>query len=218
MRIIIPLGIVALGLMIYSAVECLQTPRERVRVLGKWSWFAVILLVPLIGAGLWLAFGRARKESGQAGRHRPAAPDDDPNFLRGLEIQRRQRQRQEDERRRGSEDARGATGAQHPDADSSEGEAPEIEGSEAEAEPAAEPSGDPAEYDDDESSHAETPEAEPHDGGHDDTDPAPASPDSWPDSPPPPRPGHRDDVDPDEELDPDDPRLDDGGTGTDRPR
>lgn len=103
MRIIIPLGIVALGLMIYSAVECLQTPRQRVRVLGKWTWFAVILLVPLIGAGLWLAFGRARKESDQAQQRRPAAPDDDPNFLRGLEIQRRQRQRQQEQRRQDSQ-------------------------------------------------------------------------------------------------------------------
>lgn len=99
LRVIIPLGIVGLGLMIYSLIECLQIPRHRVRVMPKGAWLAVIVLVPIIGAGLWLGFGRARPSS-PGTQPRPAAPDDDPNFLRSLEIQRRQRQRADEQRRK----------------------------------------------------------------------------------------------------------------------
>jgi hypothetical protein len=107
LRVIIPLGIVGLGLMIYSLIECLQIPRHRVRVMPKGAWLAVIVLVPIIGAGLWLGFGRARTSS-PGTQPRPAAPDDDPNFLRSLEIQRRQRQRADEQRRKeqnGSKDS-----------------------------------------------------------------------------------------------------------------
>ncbi|MCH8560636.1 MULTISPECIES: PLD nuclease N-terminal domain-containing protein [unclassified Nesterenkonia] len=103
-RIIIGLGIVGLGLLIYSLVECLQTPRHRIRVMPKVAWIAVIVLLPIIGASLWLGFGRVRapKKGGQAPR-RPRSPDDDPDFLRQVEIQRRQRQRAEEQRQRDAE-------------------------------------------------------------------------------------------------------------------
>lgn len=101
MRIIIGLGIVGLGLLIYSLIECLQTPRHRIRVMPKVAWIAVIVLLPIIGASLWLGFGRVRapKKTGQAPR-RPRSPDDDPEFLRQVAIQRRQRQRAEEQRQR----------------------------------------------------------------------------------------------------------------------
>ena len=99
LRIIIGVGIVGLGLLIYSLIECLQTPRHRIRVLPKIAWIAVIVLLPIVGAGLWLGFGRVRvpKQGGQAPR-RPSSPDDDPDFLRQVEIKRRQRQRAEEKR------------------------------------------------------------------------------------------------------------------------
>ncbi|GAA3059772.1 MULTISPECIES: PLD nuclease N-terminal domain-containing protein [Actinomycetes] len=103
LKVIIPLGIVGAGLMIYSLIECIQTPRHRVRVLGKSAWLAVIVLVPIIGAGLWLAFGRGRMAAPGAAPKRPSAPDDDPNFLRNLEIQRMQKQREEELRRKEAE-------------------------------------------------------------------------------------------------------------------
>lgn len=101
LRVLIPVGIVGLGLMIYSLVESLQTPRHRVRVLPKAAWIAVIILVPIIGAGLWLAFGRVKppkNNGGTPGRKIPQAPDDDPEFLRQVEIQRRQKRRAEEAR------------------------------------------------------------------------------------------------------------------------
>ncbi|GAA1139217.1 hypothetical protein GCM10009672_06370 [Nesterenkonia lutea] len=107
MRIIIGLGIVGLGLLIYSLIECLQTPRHRIRVLPKIAWIAVIVLLPIIGAGLWLGFGRVRapKKGSQAPR-RPSSPDDDPDFLRQVEIQRRHRQREEEKLQREAEKRR----------------------------------------------------------------------------------------------------------------
>ncbi|WP_010523877.1 PLD nuclease N-terminal domain-containing protein [Nesterenkonia sp. F] len=103
MRLIIPLGIVGLGLVIYSLIECVQTPRHRLRVMGKAAWLAVIVLVPVIGAGLWLGFGRRRGDAGAGPTAPKGAPDDDPNFLRTLEVQRRQRQREEELRRKEQE-------------------------------------------------------------------------------------------------------------------
>lgn len=101
LKVIIPLGIVGAGLMIYSLIESIQTPRHRVRVLPKGVWLLVILLVPIVGAGLWLAFGRVRSAgSTDTARKGPSAPDDDPEFLRQVEIQRRQKQRAEELRRK----------------------------------------------------------------------------------------------------------------------
>lgn len=108
LRVLIPVGIVGLGLMIYSLVESIQTPRHRVRVMPKLAWIAVILLVPIIGAGLWLGFGRIRESGGgaQQPRRGPSAPDDDPEFLRKVEFERRQQQRREEEARKRAEEER----------------------------------------------------------------------------------------------------------------
>lgn len=108
LRVLIPVGIVGLGLMIYSLVESIQTPRHRVRVMPKAAWIAVILLVPIIGAGLWLGFGRIRtpRGRGQQVRRGPSAPDDDPEFLRKVEFERRQQQRREEEARKRAEQER----------------------------------------------------------------------------------------------------------------
>ncbi|GAA1182260.1 MULTISPECIES: PLD nuclease N-terminal domain-containing protein [Nesterenkonia] len=103
LKVIVPLGIVGVGLMIYSLIECIQTPRHRVRVLGKSAWLAVIVFVPFLGAGLWLGLGRPRAGTPGAAPKRTSAPDDDPNFLQNLEIQRRQKQREEELRRKEAE-------------------------------------------------------------------------------------------------------------------
>ncbi len=68
--------------------------------MSKVAWIAVIILVPLIGPLLWLFFGRVRKDGPAAQQKRPSAPDDDPEFLRGVEFRRRQAQRREEEERK----------------------------------------------------------------------------------------------------------------------
>ncbi|NUL46045.1 PLDc_N domain-containing protein [Cellulosimicrobium funkei] len=109
-RFLIPLGIVAAGLIIYSLIECLMTPRHQVRAMPKAVWILIIVLVPLVGALLWLFLGRRRGSSsgggttgGPARAPRPQSPDDDAAFLRQLDIQRKQAARQAELDRRDAE-------------------------------------------------------------------------------------------------------------------
>lgn len=101
MRLLIPLAIVSLGVMIYSIIECAQTPRHRIRAISKPMWMIAIIFIPLIGGVLWLVFGNARGGINTMGRSggaapRPTSPDDDADFLRRLDAQRRQKARDEE--------------------------------------------------------------------------------------------------------------------------
>jgi len=79
------LVVVAALLTIYCVVEVAQADADRVRKMPRWLWVAVIILVPLVGPVCWLIFGRpTRPDEGGKRRRRPQAPDDDPEFLRGL--------------------------------------------------------------------------------------------------------------------------------------
>ncbi|REE03987.1 PLD nuclease N-terminal domain-containing protein [Citricoccus nitrophenolicus] len=109
-RFLIPLGIVAAGLIIYSLIECLMTPRHQVRAMPKAVWILIIVLVPLVGALLWLFLGRRRGSVGGGGAtggparpQRPQSPDDDAAFLRQLDVQRKQQSRQAELDRREAE-------------------------------------------------------------------------------------------------------------------
>lgn len=101
-------ALVALAVTIYALIQCVQTPAHRVRSIAKPGWIVAIILLPLIGACLWFWLGRPNDSaSGPAARQRPAtgpsAPDDNPEFLRSLETQRRQRAKDEELRRREAE-------------------------------------------------------------------------------------------------------------------
>lgn len=109
-RFLIPLGIVALGLIIYALIESLMTPRHEVRAMPKAVWIVLIILVPLVGALLWLFLGRRRGSAGGGGRAsgparpvRPQSPDDDAAFLHQLDVQRKQQARQAELERREAE-------------------------------------------------------------------------------------------------------------------
>ena len=83
----LPIIIVAL-LMIYCVVEVAQSPRFAVRRMPRWAWATVVICLPLAGAVGWLFLGRPNAESlgkkPKPEQRRPQAPDDDPDFLRGL--------------------------------------------------------------------------------------------------------------------------------------
>ena len=82
----LPIIIVAL-LMIYCVVEVAQAPKFAVRRMPRWAWATAVICLPLAGAVCWLLLGRPNAESlgtKKAERRRPTAPDDDPDFLRGL--------------------------------------------------------------------------------------------------------------------------------------
>ena len=78
---ILPVVLLAL-LGIYCLVEVAQADPDRVRLLPRWLWVAVIILLPGLGALGWLLAGRPVRK--QPPQRRPPAPDDDPDFLRGL--------------------------------------------------------------------------------------------------------------------------------------
>ena len=106
-RNIIFAALVALAVTIYALIECVRTRPSDVRSLPKAGWVAAIILLPLIGAGLWFWLGRpaAGGQQRQAPGTRPAtgAPDDDEAFLRNLETQRRNKARDEELRRKEAE-------------------------------------------------------------------------------------------------------------------
>lgn len=92
------LAIIVVGVIIYALVDCFLAPRGNVRVMPKAVWVLLILILPVVGAVLWFIFGRpimSRPSRAGTSRPRPVAPDDDPEFLRSLDIARRQRQENE---------------------------------------------------------------------------------------------------------------------------
>ena len=106
-RLLLFLILVAVAVIVYALIDCIMTKAHSVRSLSKPAWIVTIVLVPLLGAGLWFLFARSRPTSPR-GRSRPAprhptAPDDDPQFLRNLEAKRRQDAREKELRRKEQE-------------------------------------------------------------------------------------------------------------------
>ncbi|TDT34471.1 PLD nuclease N-terminal domain-containing protein [Naumannella halotolerans] len=77
--------VVAVALMIFCIVEVAQSPKDAVRLMPRWLWFFAIVLLPVVGAILWLVFGRPTARTlAENDQTKPASPDDDPDFLRRL--------------------------------------------------------------------------------------------------------------------------------------
>lgn len=91
--------LLVLAVWIYSFIDCLTTPEEKVRNLPKVAWAIVILLFGqvLVGPIAWMVAGRPRgaaaREGGPRGggpftgrreRRHFVAPDDNPEFLASL--------------------------------------------------------------------------------------------------------------------------------------
>jgi hypothetical protein len=89
-----------LVLIIWCLVDCIQTPAGDVRNLPKVGWIILILLFGVIGSVAWLVAGRPRRTpsggTSSGPPPRPQAPDDDPDFLRRLDWERRRQQRGEE--------------------------------------------------------------------------------------------------------------------------
>jgi len=85
-------------LAVYALVDLVQTDEEDVQGLPKLVWVLLIVLIWVIGPIAWLVAGKRGRRwlpgllrggaGGGAGHTRPTAPDDDPDFLRGLRYQR----------------------------------------------------------------------------------------------------------------------------------
>jgi hypothetical protein len=105
-----------LAVTLYALIDCLARDEEEIRVLPKVIWILIILLFTPLGPIVWFLAGRPRASAQTAGTGapddvvggyslgsgssagrggRPLAPDDDPEFLRRLEEQRREQQRKQ---------------------------------------------------------------------------------------------------------------------------
>lgn len=108
MRYIIPVAL-AVVVFVYGLIDCLRSEPNAVRGIPKSAWILVIVLLNVIGVALWFLFGRPQYASADAsvrpggpmagpnrpgaagGYRRSVAPDDDPQFLRNLEVNRAQK-------------------------------------------------------------------------------------------------------------------------------
>jgi hypothetical protein len=88
----VALAVAVLVIFVYGLVDVIRTDGRLTRGISKPAWIVVMIVLPVIGAILWLLIGRPRGSSGQPQiRRHPTAPDDDPDFLRNLEARRRSR-------------------------------------------------------------------------------------------------------------------------------
>jgi hypothetical protein len=86
----VALAVAVLVIFVYGLVDVIRTEGRLTRGISKPAWIIVMIILPVLGAILWLLIGRPRgtRPQPQAFPH-PTAPDDDPDFLRNLEARRR---------------------------------------------------------------------------------------------------------------------------------
>jgi hypothetical protein len=89
---LLPLAVLAFGLMVFAIIDIVLIDPNRVRGVPKPAWILIALL-PVIGAVLWFTIGRERRRRSTAGNAAPLAPDDDPEFLGKLSKEAQQRDR-----------------------------------------------------------------------------------------------------------------------------
>ncbi|MEO8282475.1 MAG: PLD nuclease N-terminal domain-containing protein [Pseudarthrobacter sp.] len=84
------LAVAVLVIFVYGLVDVIRTDARLTRGISKPAWIVVMIVLPVIGAILWLLIGRPRSTAPVRRQYSgPTAPDDDPDFLRNLEMRRR---------------------------------------------------------------------------------------------------------------------------------
>jgi hypothetical protein len=93
------LVLAAIGVTLYAVIDCLRSDDDEIRTLPKPLWLLIIVAVPLFGGMVWILFGREPvHRSPMSRRYRALGPDDDVDFLRSLQIPRRDTDRKRKER------------------------------------------------------------------------------------------------------------------------
>lgn len=78
-RVLIIGIVIAVAFTLYSLVDAAMTDHSRARGVSKPVWIVIIVLLPVVGAILWMVVGKGEPASAS----RPTvAPDDDPRFSR----------------------------------------------------------------------------------------------------------------------------------------
>jgi hypothetical protein len=84
------LAVAILAIFVYGLVDVIRTDGRLTRGISKPAWIIVMIVLPVVGAILWLLIGRPRGTSPAVLKYsHPTSPDDDPDFLRNLEVRRR---------------------------------------------------------------------------------------------------------------------------------
>lgn len=83
--------VVGFGLSLYALIDCIRTEDDRVKGLPKIVWILLIVFVSYLGPIAWIIAGRDRQWPVPGEQKRPVAPDDDPDFLRDLDIDLKRR-------------------------------------------------------------------------------------------------------------------------------
>ncbi|MEW9872870.1 PLD nuclease N-terminal domain-containing protein [Arthrobacter sp. HS15c] len=84
------LAVAVLAIFVYGLVDVIRTDGRLTRGISKPAWIIVMIVLPVLGAILWLLIGRPRGNPPVRQNYsHPTAPDDDPDFLRNLEVRRR---------------------------------------------------------------------------------------------------------------------------------
>lgn len=84
------LAVAVLAIYVYGLVDVIRTDGRQTRGISKPAWLIVVTVLPVIGAILWLLIGRPRGTPPVRQNYsHPTSPDDDPDFLRNLELRRR---------------------------------------------------------------------------------------------------------------------------------
>ncbi len=73
--------IAALGLTIFALIDLFSVPTSDVRWGSRFVWAVVVLLLPVIGPGVWLWLGRGPADGPPRSWLRPG---DGADFLRGV--------------------------------------------------------------------------------------------------------------------------------------
>ncbi|MFV2086503.1 PLD nuclease N-terminal domain-containing protein [Micromonospora sp. LOL_021] len=122
-RVFILLFMLHVVLMAVALISCLSAEKGDVRALPRLLWVPVIIVIPLLGPAAWFlsrrpGFGSPsplgsvpRPTGTPPPRNRPAAPDDDPEFLRALDAEKAKQDRElferwEEDLRRREDDLR----------------------------------------------------------------------------------------------------------------
>ncbi|KQN84479.1 PLD nuclease N-terminal domain-containing protein [Arthrobacter sp. Leaf69] len=89
LRVVVVVAVIVV--FVYGLVDVIRTDPRETKGISKPAWIVVQIVLPVIGAILWFLIGRPRGTSpARANYSHPLAPDDDPEFLRNLELRRRQ--------------------------------------------------------------------------------------------------------------------------------
>lgn len=85
---------------VFTTVFAASANKAEVRLLPKWAWVLLCLVVPFFGGLLYLMVGRPLSRGPKPQKRKTVAPDDDPNFLRDLD----KKLRKDDESDNGKKD------------------------------------------------------------------------------------------------------------------